>query len=48
MIGKQQSLHTQSLIYVINSFLPKVEFKHDKESQILSIKGIGLKRGNLG
>jgi RNA 3'-terminal phosphate cyclase len=24
LIGEEQSLHTQSLIYVINSFLPEV------------------------
>jgi hypothetical protein len=45
MIGREESLHTKSLIYVIKSFIPQVEFTHDEETGILKIKGIGLKRG---
>jgi len=29
LIGEEMSLHTKSLIYVINSFIPEVEFTHD-------------------
>jgi hypothetical protein len=44
-IGREQSLHTKSLVYVIKSFIPEVEFDHDEATGILKIKGIGLKRG---
>jgi RNA 3'-terminal phosphate cyclase len=28
LVGEELSLHTQSLIYVINKFLPEVEITH--------------------
>ena len=41
LIGEELSLHTQSLLYVIKSFIP--EFKHKHEEGILSVEGIGHK-----
>lgn len=40
-IGEELSLHTQSLLYVIKSFIP--EFKYQHENGILEIEGIGHK-----
>lgn len=44
MIGREESLHTKSLMYVIKSFIPEVEFEHDEELGVLKIKGVGHKR----
>ena len=46
-VGEELSLHTHSLIYVINSFFPDVKFHHDQETGILRVKGISFQRKKL-
>lgn len=40
-IGEEISLHTQSLIYVIQKFIPELEITH--EEGMLKVKGINYK-----
>jgi hypothetical protein len=38
-VGDDLSLHAQSLLYIINKFIPNLQYNH--ENGILSITGIG-------
>ena len=40
-VGEELSLHTQSMMYVIKTFLP--EFKYEHAEGILTIEGMGCK-----
>lgn len=40
-IGEEISLHTQSLIYVLQKFIPDLEIIH--EEGLLTVKGINYK-----
>lgn len=44
-MGPELSLHTQSLMYVIEKFIPEFKYTHTEDG-ILEIEGIGYKCGN--
>lgn len=44
-VGRELSLHTKSLFYVIKNFIPDLKYNHDEETGILTIEGIGYKCG---
>lgn len=44
-VGPELSLHTQSLMYVIEKFIPEFKYTHTEDG-ILEIEGIGYKCGN--
>jgi RNA 3'-terminal phosphate cyclase len=42
LVGEELSLHTHSLIYVLQKFIPGLEIAH--EENVLIVNGIGFKR----